>query len=124
MTAECVIRRATGGTVTNPDFTVTPEYGDVYIGRCKMQTYEGYETSVESAGASVVVQRSTVQIPAGVYSSLPGDIVTIIDSTDPLMVGRSFRVVQRYPVKEHATAYRIFVDEAIGENVPPWEVTP
>ena len=33
--------------------------------------------------------------------------------TGPTYTGRKFRITQAYPVKEHATSYRVFVDELI-----------
>lgn len=119
MTDTCVIRRATGEMVENPDFTVSPAYETVYTGKCRAQTYEGHETTLTAAEGTNVVQRSTVQLPVGEYSPRPGDIVTFTSSHDPLLVGRHFRIVQRYPVKSHATAYRVFVDENVTENLPP-----
>ena len=120
MTAECVIRRATGGTVTNPDFTVTPEYGDVYIGKCKPQSFRPQESTPEVAGATSVVIRSEVHLPVGALQVLAGDIITIIASVDPLLVGRSYRVAADEPTVEHATAYRVPVTRVVGEEVRPW----
>lgn len=119
MTAQCVVRRPIGEPVNNPDFTVSRSYEVVYNGKAKPTTYEGHETTVVAGESSHVVQRSTVHFPVGAFSPIPGDIVTITYSRDALLIGRSFRVVQQYPVKEHATAYRVFVDENIGEFVPP-----
>lgn len=119
MTATCVVRRLNGTTLTE-DFEVVPNYDVLYLGRCKSQTFEGYEQTSESAGATVTVQRSSVHFPVGAFRTAPGDVVTVVSSTDPLLVGKSMRIVQDYPVKEHATAYRVFVDENVGQEVPPW----
>lgn len=115
------VRRLTGEMVTNPDFTVTPESVEVYRGKAKLQTYEGHETTVTSAGATVSIQRSSLHVPVGAFRSQPGDIATCVESLDPLLEGRQFRIVQDYPVKTMATSYRMFVDEAGGD---PVEVTP
>lgn len=128
MTDQCVIRRPTGELATDPDtFEVTPVYDTVYDpaaephkGRCKMQTYEGHETQRESAGATVTVQRSRIDLPVSSYRTQPGDVATLLRARDPLLVGKSFRIVQEYPVKSHASAYRVFVDDNVGEEVPPW----
>jgi hypothetical protein len=121
MTDRCVIRRPTGETTTDPvTYEVTPVYEVVYEGRCKYQTYQAYESSRESAGATVTTQRSTLHLPVGALRTLPGDVVTCVASVDPLMVGSSARIAQEAPSKSHATAYRVFIDENIGEEVPPW----
>ena len=123
MTDQIVVRRKTGDTYTDPDtFEVIPVYEVVYQGQAKIQTYEGFETNSETAGASVTVQRSQVHFPVGAADVHIGDVVTIIaGSSDPLLVGRSYRVAQHAPVKTHATAYRVFIDENVGEEVPPWQ---
>ena len=121
MTAECVVRRPTGEMVTDPEtFELIPEYTVVYQGRCKPQTYDPHEMAREVAGGTQIVQRSNVHFPVGAFRSKTGDVITVTDSTDPLLVGRSYQIVQEVPVKEHATAYRVFVDENLGEEVPPW----
>lgn len=117
-----VIRRPDGEATAPGGFHVTATYTTVYDGRARLQTYEAHEqTTGGQSGSSAVVQRSTLQVPVGAFASLPGDIATCAESLDPLLVGRSVRITQEYPVKEHATAYRMFVDENIGEDVPPVE---
>ena len=37
-------------------------------------------------------------------------MVEILESGDPLLVGREYRITQEAPFKTHATAYRLFVD--------------
>ena len=114
----CTVRRKSGETVAEVTFEVTPTYDTIYTGRVKMQTYEGHEVEREAAGQLVVQQRSSAHFPVGALHVVPGDVVTVTASLDPLMVGRSWRITQEYPVKTHATAYRVFVDENIGEPVP------
>lgn len=129
MTDRCVVRRKTGETTTDPEtFEVVPVFEVVYgpavtphKGRCKVQTYDAYETNAESAGATVTTQRSNVHFPVGAFRMRVGDLVTITASVDPFLVGRSYRLAQEAPVKTHATAYRCFIDENLGEEVPPWQ---
>jgi len=122
MTDRCVIRRPTGETETDPDtLEVVPVYDVVYDGVCKMQTYEAHEATPDVAGATQVVQRSTLHLPVGSYRTAPGDVALMTAAVDPLLEGKAFRLVQEYPVKSHATAYRVFVDDNIGSVVPPWE---
>jgi hypothetical protein len=121
MTDRCVVRRNTGETATDPDtFEVVPVFDVLYAGKAKLSTYDAFESSHESAGATVTTQRSNVHFPVGAFAMQIGDVVTITASVDPLLVGRSYRLAQQAPVKTHATAYRCFVDENIGEEVPPW----
>lgn len=40
-----------------------------------------------------------------------GHLAEVTDSTDALLLGRILRLVQAAPCKEHATAYRVFVEE-------------
>lgn len=117
MQDSCTVCRKTGETVDEDTFEVVPVYETVYEGRVKLQTYEGHEVAREAAGQTVVQQRSSAHFPVGAFHPLPGDIVTVVAAFDPLLVGREWRIVQEYPVKTFATAYRVFVDENVGEEV-------
>lgn len=122
MTASLVVRRPTGKLIENPDWTVSPEYLVIYEGKGKITTYEAHETTVVAGEATHVVQRSSAHFPVGSLAPLPGDVVTVLaEPVDPLLVGRSFRIVQQYPTRSHATAYRVFIDDNVGEDVPPYE---
>ena len=112
MTARWRIERETGETEI-VDYEVIPIRRLVYDGIGKLQTYEGHETTSNAGPSTVVVQRMSLHLPVGPYRCEPGDLATCISSHDPLLVGRRFRLVQGYPVKEYATAYRIFVDELL-----------
>ena len=94
-------------------FTPTPMRSTVYEGRGKLQSYEGQERRATVESASVTVQRLAIHFPVGSFATEPGDVATCTASTDPAMVGRSFRIVQAWPVKEHATAYRVSVEEVL-----------
>lgn len=83
----------------------------VYDGIGKLQTYEAYEQSGTAGPATTQTQRMTLHLPVGSYMPHPGDIATCTASSDPLLVGRRMRIAQVMPSKEHATAYRCFVDE-------------
>lgn len=85
----------------------------VYLGPGKLQTYEGHERPATTGPATVVEQRSSIHFPVGSFRSRPGDVATCRKSHDPFLVGRKFRITQAYPVKELATAYRVFVDEVV-----------
>lgn len=120
MTATATIYRRTGER--RDGIRVVAQWSVAYAGRCKVQTYEGYEqTPGGSSGATVTVQRSQVHVPVGAYSPEPGDVARVDDSRDPHMIGRLWRVTTRWPVKEHATAYRASVEELIGDDLTAFE---
>lgn len=85
----------------------------LYRGPAKLQTYEGHERAVGVGTSTVVEQRSSLHFPVGSFLSKPGDLATCEESLDPLLIGRQVRLTQTYPVKEYATAYRVFVDEVV-----------
>ncbi|WP_167199509.1 DUF6093 family protein [Brevibacterium pigmentatum] len=111
MKDQCIIRRVAGEVTDRETGKVVPAYVDVYTGRCKLQSYEGYEQEKNTAGTALTVQRMSVHLPVGAYRINVGDFVEITDSRlDPLLVGRKFRITQEAPFKTFATAYRVFVD--------------
>lgn len=113
MTATWRIERETG-EFAEVNYKLIPVRTVVYEGIGKLQTYEGYEQNPTTGPATTVVQRTTLHIPVTAdYTSHPGDVAECISSRDPQLVGRRVRVAQKYPTKEHATAYRFFVDELI-----------
>lgn len=110
MTDRVEITRVTGVEVdplTGEDAATTEV---VYEGVGKLQSFEAHEASREVILHSSVVQRMSVHLPVGPYRSSVGDVVRIVDSGDPLLVGREYRITQEAPFKTHATAYRLFVD--------------
>lgn len=108
------VKDASGKPVsTVVDHRTIPTREVVHEGRAKLQTYEGHEVALPAGGATVVQQRMSLHLPVHAFRPLPGDIATCLASTDPLMVGKRVRVVQAAPFKEHATAYRVFVDELV-----------
>ena len=111
MQDQCLIRRVTGETTDQETGKVVPLYDDVYTGKCKLQSYEGYEQSKTAAETTVTVQRMSVHLAVGAYRINVGDIVEITASRmDPMLTGRKFRITQEAPFKTFATAYRVFVD--------------
>lgn len=122
MTTRVVITRAGGDDMIDP---VTGERERVQVyphpdwpadhphknGRAKLTSYEAHESSSLSGGRVITTQRMTLHVPVGSYEAQVGDLATVTESTDPLLVGRQVRITQQAPYKEHATAYRVFVDE-------------
>lgn len=93
-----------------PDpLTGKPAQTTVYEGRGKVQSFRPYETVREVAGTTVVEGRREVHIPHDVGPIEIGDVVTIVTSPQPLLVGQQFRVA--FPdVKTMQTAQRLLVD--------------
>lgn len=107
MVDTCTVARP--GAVTDP-VTGEAEAVEVYAGRCKIQTYEGYEQNPTAGGAVLTVQRYRVDMPVS-FRPEAGDVVTIVASqTDPHLVGKTYRVTAPFS-KTYATASRCFVDE-------------
>ena len=124
-----VVRRPTGETTTDENYNVVPVFDIVYdprvgphYGKAKSNTFEAYETNTEAAGATAVVSCVRYDFPVGSFKSRPGDIVTTVaNPVDPMLVGRSVRLANEAPVKTHATAYRVFAELNVDEEVPPWQ---
>jgi len=109
MTDACTLERP--GELVD-DVTGEAVMETVYEGRCKIQTYEGYEQNPTAGGAVLTVQRYRVDLPVTVQPR-PGDIVTITASeTDPNLAGKAYRVTAPFN-KTYATASRCFVDEVV-----------
>lgn len=111
MVNTATITRNTGETYTDPEtYEVIPVVTTVYDGRCRVRTYSPQESTPESAGATITVQRYEVHFPAGTFQALVGDVVTITAAAlDPYLVGRQFRVVALHH-EALATAYRLGVE--------------
>lgn len=128
MLDRCVVRRPTGEMVTDPDtWELVPEYVVVYDpevephrGRVKVQSYEAYESTVEVAGGTSIVIRVRCDFPVGAFVAQPGDVVTLLETQDPNLAGKHYRLTSQAPFKSHATAYRVLADVNVGEEVPPW----
>lgn len=111
MVDHVIIRRITGQETDRVTGKVTPVPQVVYDGKAKLQSYEGYEQSRDTAGVQYTVQRLSIHLPVGAYRINVGDVAEIITSTvDPLLVGRQLRLVSEAPFKTFGTAYRVFVD--------------
>lgn len=108
MTTQVTVSRTSGSP--DPVSGESPR-ATVYSGRSKLQSYEGYEGNPVVGQKVETVQRMSLHFPVGSFVMAVGDLATVTGSTDALMVGRVFRLVQVAPYKEHATAYRVFVEE-------------
>lgn len=82
----------------------------VYVGKGRLQSFEGYEQSRTVVEHSSVIQRMSIHLPIGEYRPKVGDVALCIESADPNLVGTEYRMTQDAPFKTYATAYRVFVD--------------
>lgn len=110
MVDACTITRVTD-TVTNPDGTVTKTTETVYTGKCRIQTYDPYESRPEVADVQVTLRRDVLQIPMSVTGITTGDEVQVTASQlDPDLVGRRWRIAGPSR-KTHQTMRRMYIEE-------------
>jgi hypothetical protein len=81
----------------------------VYSGKCKVQTYEPYESNLVIVGNPVTQQRYQLHIPWGAAVLQVGDIARVAGRERPL------RVVALFD-KTHATALRVACEEVANAN--------
>lgn len=121
MTDECVVRRPSGSTTDPSTFEVVPTFAVVHgPARFKVASDNAFEQERESGASTVTISRARCDFPVRSGPFLPGDVVTVIASTEAGLAGRHFRLTVPAPHKTHATAYRVYVEELVGVGVPPW----
>lgn len=121
----CVIRRvsgppgpvdAEGNRTPAPREVVYPLPGaDAPVdGRCKIQTFEPYESNRDSGGHVFTEQRYSLHLPVGAGPIHVDDEVEIVTAvSDPQLVGRTYRVAGRHN-KSLATAQRFPMEEVVA----------
>lgn len=117
MTDQCVVTRP-GESATDPD-TGLPDTGKekVYEGSCKVQTSGGLASeqtegsAAQAMGAVSLVWSLYVHFPFDTVGLRAGDLVEVLDSANPLLKGRRFRLISPQSEKSHATACRWNVKE-------------
>lgn len=109
----CLIERPGPAELDRLTGDLEPVSAVVYVGKCRVQTYQPQEYTPEVGGHTASVQRYFVHLPAAAYAPAVGDVV-LIESTalDPMLVGRRFRVVALLH-KTAATAYRLAVTDQV-----------
>lgn len=114
MVDHCLIERPGDPELDRLTGDLTPAPTTVYIGRCRVQTWQPQEYTPEVAGHTATTQRYSVHVPVGAgYAPEVSDVV-LIDSAalDPNLVGRRFRVLALLH-KTAATAYRLAVSDQV-----------
>lgn len=112
MVDRCTVSRP-GESTTDPDtgLTATTVRG-VYQGRCKVQTSGGLASeqtegsAAQAMGAVSLVWSLYVHFPFDTVGLRAGDLVEVLDSANPLLKGRRFRLISPQSEKSHATACR------------------
>lgn len=106
-----------GRPVTDDDGNVTIPGEVMYTGKCKIATYEPYEKSPEVGGAVSTVQRYSIHVPVESFEPLPHQVAIITAARyDANLVGRQYRIAAPHS-KSQASAYRLLVDEYVGETI-------
>lgn len=113
MLDSCLVERPGDPELDRLTGDLEPASAVVYVGRCRIQTWQPQESTPETAGHTATVQRYSVHVPVGSYAPEIGDVV-LVDSAalDPNLVGRRFRVVALLH-KTAATAYRLAVTDQV-----------
>lgn len=106
-----------GAPETDDKGNVTVPGTVVYSGKCRVQTYEPYEKTPEAGGGVSTVQRYSLHLPAESFAPDKGQVIEITAARyDANLVGRQYRVMGPLH-KAQATAYRLLVDEYVGETI-------
>lgn len=112
MTDQCMVTRPVEST-TDPDTGLTATtVRRVYQGRCKVQTSGGLASeqtegsAAQAMGAVSLVWSLYVHFPFDTVGLRAGDLVEVLDSANPLLKGRRFRLISPQSEKSHATACR------------------
>lgn len=113
MTDTCVIRRQVGEHV-GPGGVVTPQYAQIYAGKCRVQQRAGTARESEPGEAHLLLLRLELHLPVSATGVDAEDRATVTASaTDPALVGREF-AVRELAHKTLASARRFGVTEVTG----------
>lgn len=112
MVDRCTVSRP-GESTTDPDTGLTATtVRRVYQGRCKVQTSGGLASeqtegsAAQAMGAVSLVWSLYVHFPFDTVGLRAGDLVEVLDSANPLLKGRRFRLISPQSEKSHASACR------------------
>lgn len=112
MTDTVVVSRRSSTPVTDPEtHQVTYPTESFYEGPGRVQSRDIEGQDFTDAGAPVMVMAFQAQVPVSVPLQKDDLIEVVASESDPLMVGRKFRV-DSVPRKTHATKTEANVEEA------------
>lgn len=81
-----------------------------YVGRARIRWGSREVTNAEAPSMPATVQEPYLSVPFGTVLLRDNDVVRVDASSDPVLVGRTFRV-QGYPVAGAVTAHRYPLEE-------------
>lgn len=88
--------------VRQPDYTTVEVETSVYVGKCKLQTYEPDAIVYSSGGRPVTTQEYRLHVPVGVGPFKIGDVARIEGHVEPFridgLIEKSFQTAQRLKV--------------------------
>jgi hypothetical protein len=114
MTDTVLIRRRTGwGPINETTGVKSPTYLTVYTGKCRIQSYQPFESTPVAGGQQFTVQRTALHIPVTVLGVAIDDVAIMQTSPmNPALVGRAFRIAGLHH-KTNQTSQRLMVDELV-----------
>lgn len=115
MTSTCTITRVTGEAWDEAKGEYVDTLLTVYAGKCKVQTFQPYESEPDAGGAQRVVQRYHLHVPVSAGIFLVHDRATITTSPNPNLVGNVYVVAAAHE-KDYQTAQRLLVDHDAGQS--------
>jgi hypothetical protein len=106
MIDKCQIRRQIGHTTDTFSGTQIPEYGDVYVGPCRVQQRLTQSENQQAGQQAMLFLAVEVQIPMSVTNVSVGDEMRMLESRDDDLPSRVF-IVRDLAHKTDASARRI-----------------
>lgn len=111
MTDTVLVTRRSDMPVTDPETgKVTYPTGIIHDGRGRVQSRDTEGQTYSDAGAPILVTAFQAQVPVRVGLQKDDQIKVTASESDPLMVGRTFRV-DSVTRKTHATKTRANIEE-------------
>jgi hypothetical protein len=114
MEDDCAIYRKTGTTTDPNTGAVVDQYATVYTGKCRTRMQSSWATDRQAGEQNITVSRYLHQLPMSVVGVEVGDLVDILASRDPDMVGRTMRIDGPFG-QTHATMRRYICEDSSVE---------
>lgn len=112
MRSTCKVERPTGESTDPLTGAVTVTYAPVYSGRCRVKAAQP-GAQVGGAESTAVVSSTELHTPWNSLALLPGDVLTVLTSDQPRLVGYRARVTGEH-VGDDTTAQRVPVERWAG----------
>ena len=118
MTDHVKVERINGVTVDPETGLDTSQTTLIYDGKARVQTAGGMQTeqslssgSTTSLGGRIPTWSLYIHLPWSVDKVRNNDKVTVLQSSDPQLVGKTFRCLNLQSEKTYSSARRLFVQE-------------